>query len=381
MNKKVGMLSFHDSLSYGATLQCFALQKAIKKMGYEAEFIDFQRKKTAEFKANSNNANNSSIKTKVKNTLVKASNVFQNIMQGNNNKLVDEKFKTFKKENIAIGNKEFTSIEDVCNYNFDYDTFVTGSDQIWNPNSSFLKIYGLEFVPDEKNTISYAASMGMGTIPENKKEIMYNSVHKIRHISCREKEGSESLSKLLKRNVETVIDPTFLLTKNEWEEYLSDKKLPSKYVLCFFLGSLDFPRKVAEKIAKENGCELIVIPGSPKDIFSKGTKVKGCGPKEFLSLFKNAEFICTDSFHGTAFSINFNKPFYAFCKRDFKEKTSTITRLINLLDILGLSDRMIYSEDLEDYSLKPIDYEVANEKLKIERDRSLEFLKESLEDC
>ena len=103
--------------------------------------------------------------------------------------------------------------------------------------------------------------------------------------------------------------------------------------------------------------------------------MKGCGPKEFLSLFINADFICTDSFHGTAFSINLNKPFFAYM-----EKTSYLSRIRNLLELLDIEDRLIYPDTILDENIKQIDYSLVNEKLEKERIRSLDFLQTALED-
>lgn len=374
-NNKIGMLSFHESLSFGATLQCFALQKVIRDMGYEPEFIDFQRKKCAEFNSLKTQP---STKERGKQHIIKLILGVQNTIQSKNNKKVDAAFEDFKKDNIKVGHKSFGSIEEIYKEEFLYNAFVTGSDQVWNPFNSILEVYGLGFVPDNVNTVAYAASMGVSKIPDGRKKDMVNALHGIRHISCREYEGAEELSKLLSRDVINVLDPTLLLSRDEWTKYESTRKVPDKYVLCFFLGSLDYPRKYAVELAKKNGCKLVTIPGSPKDMFAKGEIAKGCGPREFLELFHNAAFICTDSFHGTAFAINYNKPFYSFCRRGYNEATSFLSRIKDLLEVVGLSDRLIYPDSEVSYDIPELDYVSANKALEIEREKSKAYLRDAL---
>lgn len=374
-NNKIGMLSFHESLSFGATLQCFALQKVVRDMGYDPEFIDFQRKKCAEFKSLKTQP---STKERLKQHVIRLILGIQNIIQSKNNKRVDSAFEDFKKENIKIGHKSFGSIDEIYKEKFDYNAFITGSDQVWNPFNSILEVYGLGFVPEDVNTIAYAASMGVSKIPDDRKDDMNNALQKIRYISCREYEGAEELSQLLSRDVINVLDPTLLLCKEEWMEYESDKKVPDKYALCFFLGSLDYPRKFAAELAKKNKCKLITIPGSPKDMFAKGEIAKGCGPREFLELFHNAAFVCTDSFHGTAFAINYNKPFYSFCRRGYNETTSFLSRIKDLLEVVGLSERLIYPDSEVSFDIPKLDFVSANKALEKERAKSKAFLQEAL---
>ncbi len=371
------MLSFHESLSYGATLQCFALQNTIKKLGYLPEFIDFRRKECADY---SKNQTKLSFKEKSKSFIIKSILKIENFLTRKNAKLTKKAFDEFKRDYLKIGPVSFKSIAEIYQYPFDYQTFITGSDQVWNPFNSILEVYGLGFAKNNANTIAYAASIGVSEIPDEKKEIMYKNICNVRHISCREYEGAAALESLLDRKIENTLDPTLLLSKDEWSFYESNHVLPERYVLCFFLGSLDYPRKIASKIAKKNKCKLIIIPGSPKDMFRSSKKTVGCGPKEFLELFDKASFICTDSFHGTAFAINFNKPFYSFCRRGFDKKTSYLSRLKDLLEISNLSERLIYPDSHVDYIIRNVDFSTANSALKNEREKSLAFLKKSLEE-
>ena len=375
--KKIGMLSFHDSLSFGGTLQCYALQTVLKKQGYDAEFINFRRHECTDSKVKEVKVG---IKEQIKSKIIYFVQTAQGYLTRKNDNAVSQKFDNFKQNNIAIGKRKYTSMQSLYDDVPEYDIYMTGSDQVWNPNSDFLKVYGLGFVPEEKNTIAYGASIGVTEIPKEREDYLKNNIKKTRHMSCREYEGALALEKLLGREVKNVLDPTLLLTKEEWEKKAKPIDIPEKYVLGFFLGSLDYPRKAAKKIADANGCKLLIIPGSPVDIFTKGKYVKGCGPAEFLYLFKHAEFICTDSFHGTAFSINLQKNFYAFCRRGYNEKSSYISRLKDLVEILGISERLIYPDSNIDEKITKIDYEPVKKKLEHCRKLSIDFLTEALSD-
>lgn len=376
MAKKVGMLTFHNAINYGAILQAYALQYSIIKMGYDAEIIDYvwNNKKIQNVVLN-----DSSLKSKIKKMLIKIYNFIGSFLLKNNNKKKEKLFNEFRKEFIKIS-KDTYHEKDFCNKNFCYNAFVTGSDQVWNPYRYDINIYGLSFVDKNINTISYAASMGLAVIPKDKEKIMYDALKNVKHVSCREYNGSVSLSKLLGRNVETVLDPTLLLNVDDWSKIVDDSKINKKYVLCYFLGTQNYHRQVAYNIAEKNNYELIIIPTSVRDYFCKGTKVKCCGPKEFIKLFLNASFVCTDSFHGTAFSVNFNKPFYTFAKRDFKDLTSTSARINDFLGLLELSDRLLTPESNIDYGVAEINYDKVNKIVERERKKSLDFLLSSLND-
>ena len=371
------MLSFHESLSYGATLQCVALQRIIRQLGYEPEFIDFQRRKCTD-------ANNSkqtvNFKERTKDNLIKMAISVQGLLSKRNDINVSRAFEKFKSEHLVVGKHEFSSMKELYLYQNDYSTLVTGSDQVWNPFSKYLRAYGLGFAGTNVNTVAYAASIGVSEIPEDRREYVREYVKNVKYISCREYEGAAALSKLLGRDIPAVLDPTLLLNKETWVSYASSQEKKERYVLCFFLGSLEYPRKIARKIARENRCKLYIIPGSPKDLLSPGDIVKGCGPKEFLNVFLNADFICTDSFHGTAFCVNLNKPFYSFCRRGYDEKTSYISRIRDLLETVHLQDRLVFPDSAVGFRIEDIDFTAANNALDEERKKSMKFLTNALRD-
>ena len=360
---KIGILTFHWGTNYGGILQAYALQCFLRSSNFDAEIINYAPKTFRDnFLLCFRSRSISSIKK----------NIF--------NFLKERKLRRFRNEQLFLSPVRIYDLSDCTWLKNRYQTVIVGSDQVWNPYSKFLRVYGLGFAAEEINTVAYAASIGVSEIPENKKDYLKQNVKSVKHISCREYEGAEALSRLLDRNIPSVLDPTLLLDKDAWAAYASSENKKEKYVLCFFLGSLKYPRRIAMRIAKENRCKLYIIPGSPRDILTLGKIADGCGPREFLNLFLNADFICTDSFHGTAFCLNFNKPFYSFCRRGFDEKTSYLSRIRDLLETVHLQDRLIYPDSKVSFKIENVDFSVANKVLVEERKKSMAFLINALSD-
>ena len=122
-------------------------------------------------------------------------------------------------------------MDEIYSAQMDYDIYITGSDQVWNPINSVLPVYGLGFVPKHYNTIAYAVSIGVSEIPEDRREAMYEAIHQVKHISCREQKGAIALQNLLQRDIITVLDPTLLLQKHQWLEYAKPMDLPERMSL------------------------------------------------------------------------------------------------------------------------------------------------------
>ncbi len=197
-------------------------------------------------------------------------------------------------------------------------------------------------------------------------------------MSCREDAGSKALEELLKKPVHQVLDPTMLLEKEEWYALEEPVNIKKPYLLCYFLGSLLSERMYACEIAKMRGLDIIDIPGNPIDYYWGVKKMYGKSPFEFLWLFNNANYVCTDSFHGTAFSINFNKQFSVFMRRGYNSPFSYSSRIISILKIFSLTHRIVNNKDSLKKSYQTIKYEDINKKLSIEREQSVKYLVGSL---
>ena len=260
--------------------------------------------------------------------------------------------------------------EDLANK---YDRFIVGSDQVWNYNfCGFNSAMFLEFGNVNKN-ISYAASFGVDKIPEELNETYKNGLNNIKYISVREDRGKEIVKELTGRtDVEVLVDPTMLLTAEEWDKVSKKPKQlkTDKYILNYFLGELSESRKKEiDRIAKENGCEVI-------NILDKNSPFYQTGPSEFLYLEKNAFLICTDSFHSCVFAILYNRPFIVF-DREQKDLVSMNSRIDTLLSKFKLEDRR-YKGKIEKEGLLH-NYNEAYKILENEREKSNKFLKKALD--
>ena len=347
----IGLLSFHESTSYGAILQCYALQVSIERRGNTCEFIDYRRKTAvaAPF--------GGTWKTRMKRVAIKTVSTVRNVVLRPERKRKASSFDRFRSLYLNISEKTFWSYEELADASLPYDTVIVGSDQVWNPvtTGENLKVYGLGFVSEEKKKIAYAASIGLGVLNEAQKDWMRECLSDLDFYSCREYVGAQLLEEVIGKKVEYVMDPTFLLDYNEWRQIEKTVKTPKKYVLAYLLGSMSYERSLAKKAAKELGARLLIVKESPKDMFSVNG-IGGIGPDEMLYLIDHAEFVVTDSFHGTALSINYRKNFLCCNRRGYEKETSYSSRLTNLLHTLNLEARQVTAENWKEQSFDPVDY-------------------------
>lgn len=326
---KVAIATIYDNSNYGNRLQNYALQETLKKIGCEVETLVKKRK----------------------NESVKSERV--------------KRFKLFSEENIQI--RKYKSLKTIKN---DYDYFVVGSDQIWNPYARYsLKFKFLKFADKDKR-IAYAPSIGLSKLPIIFKPFYRFGLKGMEKISIREVAGGRIVENLLGgvKKIPVCLDPTMLLKKEDWENFAGNDREPSRYLLTYFLGKKRKYYKKIEEIADLKGLEIIHLNDkNNKDYFAKN-------PNEFVNLIKNAEIVCTDSFHGAVFSILLEKPFVVFERDDIMKNTNS--RLETLLEKLELKDRKVDFVNEKNYF--EIDFSTAKEKLEEERKQSLEYLKNAL---
>lgn len=270
--------------------------------------------------------------------------------------------------------------------NKEYDIIITGSDQVWNldqlPHFAF---YG-EFTTADKKVISYAASSGTTQFFPYAEKLFIKKLQRLDAISVREKTLKDYIEKITDKKATVVLDPTFLLSKQEWLKIANPAVVPNqKYIFCYFLGGKSaWQRKAARAYADKYGYELIHLPYimqtiRPADIYLKGQGHYDVGPREFISLINGAECVFTDSFHGMAFSINFNKDFYVFNRDDKDGINSMTSRITDTLAMFGLTDRHITDTNAVLES-KTIDYTDTNKILNQKKECSANWLLNALKD-
>lgn len=358
---KIGILTFQQAINYGAVLQLYALQKIIQKLGADPKVINY-------------------ISPKLENDykIVRYNDGLKNLLASIfcAKAFCERKrrFKIFEKKYLNLTN-ELYSKEDLNKICEKYDYIITGSDQVWNYTITDTdSTYMLDFVEDNNKKISYAASFGVGFIPGELKIWYKNLLQDFKAISVREKQGQAIIKSLCSKEVPVVLDPTFLLTKEEWKKLNTCDTKNKKYILVYCLRRSNLLNKMAEKLKIKTGFEIIVLNPRIRNIYDKFSAYN-VGPEDFIRLFMNAEYILTNSFHGTAFAINFNKKFLV--DLDINSAISTNSRLLNILSLLGLEDRIVENIDIKKM-YQDIDYRKVNKILDEERIKSINYLKKSL---
>ena len=352
--RKLAILTINDDCNLGNRLQNYATQETLKKYNIKVETISNQK----------GTAGKGYIKKKIKEQIKRLLIIklkfkrYNNFMKFNKN----IKYSKYQIDSNHIPNKLAT----------EYDYYITGSDQVWNPNFNRMSdIDFLKFAPKEKRS-SFSASFGISEIPEELKEYYKNNLLEMQNLSVREDRGKEIIEELTgRKDAEVLIDPTMMLTAEEWDKVSKKprKLTTDKYILNYFLGNLsEKRRKEIENVATQNGCTII-------NLMDKNDPLYASGPSEFLYLVKNAFMICTDSYHGSIFSIIYNKPFVVFDREE--NIVNMNSRLETLLSKFQLQER--YSKDGKiPEELLQCDYTECYKILELEKEKTNEYIEKIL---
>ena len=370
MKKKISIITLHRIVNYGSVLQAYATQYVFEKLGYEVEFVDYYPERMHMFGMLKRIKNKSEKlrKSLLLRTIARII-IFPSYLK---------RFYVFKKfinTHLKMTPTIYKTSEQLKNNPPKADFYCTGSDQVWNTgwNEKIDKPFFLEFAPSNKKCFSYAASFGKSKLDDWEKEETKKLLSKYNCLAMREKSGVKILEDLGINYGINVLDPTLLLNKEEWNSLISEKYKNKKYIFMYNINRNVKLDEYAKKLSKIKKMPIVTVSYQFHDCFKFG-KVK-VNPKveEFLSLIANAEYILTDSFHCTAFSINFNKNVLVA----YPEKFST--RLASIVEITGLSNRVI--DDYNDLSIceREINFKKANEKLIEQRKIAFEYLNKVLE--
>jgi hypothetical protein len=371
---KTGLITFHYAHHYGAQLQAYALHKTVENLGYSCEIIDYVRPDTIE---------GSSLFKKGASPGAILSNI-HTLLHLPSFRRRHQRFSSFVKKHMKLGGKRYTSNEDLMADPPAYDCYLCGSDQIWNPMifrpEGFDPAFFMPFAGDKKR-IAYAPSFGLSAIPKPYTEVLKEYLSGFYALSAREQSGSEIIRNLTGRDTEVVLDPTMLLEESDWLRVCSGERKGRPYILCYFITDPAPFSDTIRSISENLKLPVIALCGSRKPIPGAIERIYDAGPKEFLGLIRDSAFVCTNSFHGTVFAILFKKEFFCF-ETGGTSRKSVGSRLTSLLERLELSDRLIHparSRSIIELIGTGIDYGTVMEKLEKERQRSLGYLKNSLE--
>lgn len=369
----ITLVTWLGSGNFGTSLQSFALHRKLQDLGYSVTFLSGCPKKFT-------------IKNKIKYVLrligVDLSSIKRKI-KGEKLTPKQRKLKRFIQDNYHLA-EAINSKRQLDRIVDNTDVFVTGSDQIWNTVYCFNPFYFLDFAKDKKR-IAYASSMGISDFPNEHKQAVKSLLSKFQHIGVREQTAAKAISSLLDRNdIRQVLDPTFLLDREDWfaisEKADIEIDIQNKYIFCYLIGNNSWYKEQLQDVVASTGIKkVIIVPAvENKDFSVEGATIyDAAGPLEFIKLIKEATFVCTDSFHATALSLNMEVPFVEFMRFSDDSKSSQNSRIYDILERYNLTYRIYNKTDKRWAEI--IDYSAVSNQINNDRKASLDFLVESIE--
>lgn len=340
---KIGILTFHRAHNYGAVLQAYALRRYLTLKGYNVNIIDYRGEVNKRSRL-SNFFKRRNLLVLFFSIVFKLSRVYRRY----------KKFDSFISDYLQPQDTVFSG-EEFSDLN--YDVYIVGSDQVWNRDiigRNDLVFFGDLRQKKEFKLISYAASLGNQKISKEDGKQFKRLLQNFDQISVRERDGVDLISEMLEKPVAHVFDPTFLLSGKDYEEIIGTPVLQEDYVLVYQV--VDHPATVgiAQSLAQQLNAKVIFLESSIKGFRPLKNHYETLGPGEYLSLIRGAKCIVTTSFHGTAFSIIYKRPFYVV------NLDTHNSRPKSLLNSLHLQDRILYGEDV---AFSEIDYNIVDVSL------------------
>ena len=352
--------TYHNSINFGAALQSYALQQTLTKIGVENKLLLMESKKKK-------------TKYNVKNFVKSRLNGLYNLVHAKKIAVGQKRFLDFF-ENWHNSTDKYKSFDELLKNPPKADAYISGSDQVFNP-ISLNPAFFLQFGDKETKRISYAASLGVKKIPEGKKEEFKRFVDVFDKISLREKMAVEEFEKVTGITPEVNIDPSFLLSKDEWKSVESDlcaKEIKKPYILVYAIYNPKWLSKTLFDLNKKTGYEIVLVSYKGFPTIYHNKCVMTAGPREFLGLIQNAKMVISSSFHGNVFAMIYKKPFYAVVNPDAPD------RIMSLLKLFRMEERQIKPTDKAEEMNFSIDYAGFDKILEAETKRSEDYLKNTL---
>lgn len=366
----VNVITRHAPTNYGSLLQAIATQRVIMNLGHECRIINYIPKCETGVRMAITQLEQ---KTKWRRNPIKKA-IYLMVAEPET-LLMDRKFLAMRKKYLLMGPCCATTEELKKLYAEKKDeVFLTGSDQVWGPISTghYDPTYFLDFVPKSSRKLAFAASFGKAIFDEQTLKEYGVLLKKYDSLAVRENVAVELLKKM-DISAKQVLDPTLLMDADAWSEYVKPMKKPEKYVLVYQIHANSDLDHYAVKFAEKAELPLLRVSPLLHQAKRSGKFVYCPDISGFLDLVKNAAYMVTDSFHGTAFAINFNTQFV-----EVLPNTGTSSRNQSILELTGLTDRIV--RDLNDFSYidQEIDFKEANEKIGTSRIESIRILEEML---
>lgn len=370
--KRIGISTVHTGYNYGSALQAYATKIFLEKIGYEGEVIslrgslikgrDIRLRKLivmlVRFILNPRK-------------MLKRVEAYQSNVTNEYSEITKKYFEKFKNEKVKPIYYSWSRLKYIAKTD-EYLAFLCGSDQIWNGDTLYVDPqYYLRYAPKKKR-IAFAPSFGREYVADYNKKIIKKYISGFKYLSTREASGIKIIKDLTNLEAIQILDPTLLVSKHEWLENLKiEHNNGNSYILAYFLNEpSDKAKEFMRKLSKEKRLKIVALPyeRQKEEWFDI---IEEAGPIEFLSLLNSAEYVCTDSFHGTAFSVNFKVPYYIF-ERQYGKSAKQSSRIISLLQLINQIERFNPKED------KEVDFTYSDLILKKEREKAINYLKNAL---
>lgn len=357
---KLGIVTIHNVSNYGAVLQSYALKEVIKEK-HEVKILDFDNRHVSRSL-----------------DLIRFSFSFHGLLGFGKDlcRLIP------RRKVLAKFNRFFSSRMDLTNYNKEnistFDGFISGSDQIWNPacvtsNNVFISEYFLTFANTEQLKVSYASSCGAYEFNSSELMQLQNYLKPYNSLAVREAGTCEMMCEKLGLNVQHVLDPTLLLSKEQWLRKLGNNNYrKGRYILLYVIKNTPLLQEVVKYFKAKLNIKVILVEQGLYFSSDIDEHIRDAGPEDFISLFNNAEYVITDSFHGTTFSLIFNKQFLTI------SPGKNINRIESLLSKLNLEERIVYTADEIKNKNFNFSFDEANKLLAVEISKSKDYLERNL---
>lgn len=374
--RTVGIITTFRQTNWGSVLQAYALQHIVETMGFDVKVIDYIYPNEYHFSHGKKRKTPNNIHCRL-GKIRRSIAVRLHLRKPDKMYLIN----VFIKKYIKV-TKEYKTYRAIHKHPPVFDVYMSGSDQIWNPNTMFGDLtYMFDFVKDCKLKISYASSFSCVKIPEKYSLEYQRYLSLYNSISVREYNGQNVISQILGKEVPVVLDPTLLIQKEEWHKIAEesiDFDLPENYILCYMLAYTYSPEKsmmeLLSKVQKEYNYPIISLVKLPVDFHGNEYRLDGAiGVPEFLRLIENASIVVSSSFHGSAFALNFGKPIIGLTEDNEDDRLKTIFKNI------GLESNLIYTSNVEvDKVNLEYDVKLEQERLNRLREVSLAYLHNAL---
>ena len=365
---KAGLVTFYHIHHYGALLQAAATERAVEHFGWDCEIIDyFVNQDNALFRRPTG--------------LGSAAHDAHTALHYPALSRRYQRFEQFSREHLRISPRRFENFDALTREPLPYDLIVSGSDQIWNPkifpDGRFDPVFFGSF--SHRRRIAYAPSFGIPAVPEGMREELKGYLEGFSHISVRETRGQEIVRDITGQEVPVVLDPTLLLTAEQWASMADHPAdYPSGgYILCYCISRPGALTPYLDRLSRETGLPVVQLCGIRQKVHPKARQILDAGPAEFLDLFRNAAFVVTNSFHGTVFSVQFHRTFFTTVS-PAELAAPERSRTVSLLGRLGLDNRVIGRGCTAELTA-PVDWAAVEEALTAARQDSLNYLQSALE--